>query len=252
MSNEEYFRSYDRITDVLLYFTSDITLKFVTYLSKNTKLGRRFFQYEVEKQSGSRDGMVTRNINRNMNFFFTIDNKNDFLNNFIIRPQDAEMLLNLLNQKVLPWFYADSDQYAFQYIKDILSVTEYSPVMYTQSDIKHLAFQPTVMTDRNELYVYGVKITVNGVYSFDCELEKFMGFIYFLKCDMYSAACSMVSYVKTEPYGIEVFRPTGLGGGQIEDRWGEDDIKTQYSSTEIKSSQSNTNRKGSNSFLDNL
>jgi hypothetical protein len=188
-----------------------------------------------------------------MNFFYTIDNKNDFGNSFVIRPQDAVMLLDVINKKVLPWFYADSKEYAFQYINDTLSIKEYTPAMYTQTDIKYLKFEPTVIMI-NEQYAYGVNITVNGTTNFDVELEKFMGFVYFLNCDMYTAACSIVNYAKTEPYGIEIFKPYGLGGGQVEDKWGEDN-NIQYSSTEIDSTQDksrNNYKTNHNSFLDSI
>ena len=78
-----------------------------------------------------------------------------------------------------------------------------------------------------------------------------MGLVYFLKADMYSAACAMVNYVKIEPYGVEVFRPSGLGGGHIDDNWGP--IQSEYTSTNVSGRNANNDRKsGRNNFLDNL
>ena len=251
MSNINGFTSYDRISDFLLYFTPEVSLKFVVVLSRNTKTGeRRFFHYEVEKQPNTRNGIVTRNINRNMNFFFTIDNKNDFTSTFVIRPQDAEMLVKVIEEKVLPWYYSESPLYAFQYKNDELLLTEYTPVIYTQSDIKYLKFTPSILTEK-DLFVHAIKINVNGLFEFDIELEKLMGLVYFLKADMYSAACAMVNYVKIEPYGVEVFRPSGLGGGHIDDNWGP--IQSEYTSTNVSGRNANNDRKsGRNNFLDNL
>ena len=191
-----------------------------------------------------------------MDFFYVINNRNDFLNSFIIKPQDAELLLRLIEQNVLPWYQADNDLYAFQYINDTLTVTTYDRVIYTQTDTKHLTFDPIVMKDQNDMYYHAISITVNGIYSFEIDIEKFMGFVYFLRCDMYTASCCQVNYAKTEPYGVEVFRPYGLGGGQINDTWGEDDsIKARYSSIETSSAEPPTGsnkRSSKNSFLDNL
>lgn len=251
MTNIEQFTSYDRITDVLMYFTTDITLKFVTVLAKYSQsYGRRFFQYEVEKNSQVSGGGKTKNINRNMNFFYVIDNKNDFTNNFVIRPNDAIMILDIIDKKILPWFYADSKEYAFQYINDSLQITEYKPVLYTQNEIHHIKFDPCVIMIGDK-YSHGIKMTINGIYSYEIELEKFMNFKYFLNCDMYNAACSLVNYVKTEPYGVEVFRPQGLGGGRIEDKWGDEPI--EYNT--IESNRTNPDKPDkprSNSFLDSI
>ena len=73
------FTKYDRITDVLLYLDSEITLTFVVVLSRKAISGdRKFYHYEIAKQSSYRGGGDLYNIKRNMNFFFTIDVKNDF------------------------------------------------------------------------------------------------------------------------------------------------------------------------------
>jgi hypothetical protein len=80
------------------------------------------------------------------------------------------------------------------------------------------------------------------------DLDKFMSFVYLLRSDMYSVAASLCSYAKQGPYGIEVYRPFGLGGGRVDDNFAppsyDDDIQASYSSTKVNSARDNN-------FLDN-
>ena len=63
-----------------------------------------------------------------------------------------------------------------------------------------------------------VHLMVNDVESYvkdyvDMEIDKFLGLYYFVsKTDMYGAACSLATYVKVSPYGVNTFNSSGLGG----------------------------------------
>ena len=247
--NVDQFTSYDRITDTLMFFTSEITLKFVVQLSRTTKYGdRRFFSFEVIKNSGTRDGVPTRNINRTINMFLTVNIKDDIGNGFVIKPQDCLMLSETIKNKVLPWFQADSPNYAFKYMKnqDVLIVTKYEPVIYTESEIRYLRFEPKVVPV-GEQVAYGVSINLNGGVVFDVPVEKIMEFLFYLNSDLYSAACSMINYVKIDPAEVEVFRPAGLASG----RYNQDEPpQAQYNTSNINTD--GPRRKfSSNAFLDN-
>ena len=59
-------------------------------------------------------------------------------------------------------------------------------------------------------------------------VDKFMGFYNILsKTDMYSVACALTNYVKTPPYGVNVYTNQGLGASingtnnSIENKWKE-------------------------------
>lgn len=246
------FEDYDRVVDTLMYFTDSITLKFTVVMAKNMKStnARRFFQYEVEKASKYPGGDPTRNINRNMTFFFSIDIKDEFGGGFVIKPGDAYMLLDMINRQVLPWYYSDSESNAFQYIKNVLALKDYKPKVYTQSDIKYLKFEPSVMNIGDGSFSYGCKISINGLHDIEITLEQLMEFIKYLNTDMYAVACNLVTYAKTPPYGVGLYRPYGLGGGHVEDTWGQE--STDFTTENTNSSSNRSNRKGSNSFLDSI
>ena len=235
------FKDYDRITDILMYLSDKITLNFNTILSRADKAGsRNFFHYEVEY--GSKYIGVDKNhsIKRNMNFFFTIDNKNYFANSIILRPQDVAILNMLLHQRLIPWFFGK--ERIFSIIDNKLVITgTYQPLTYAQNEYKFIRFEPIVLEFDGNTFKEGVRVTVNSSTEYaDLTIDKFMGFYYILRnTDMYSAACNQVCYVKTPPYGINTFSMSGLGGGVVEDKWGPDEEPEQKSN----------NPKG-NKFLD--
>ena len=237
------FTDYDRITDNLMYLSNTITLNFHVILSRKSKEGNRvFFQYETCSHSKYRDQDIGRNIKRNMSFYYTIDNKNDFANGLILRPQDVKLLTMLINQQVIPWYF-DQRKRLFSIKDDKLIIKgEYKPVIYSQSDYKYISFSPIIYTYEDQTFKEGVRINLNSSSEYaDLDIDKFMGFLYILEStDMYAVASNLAVYAKIPPYGINVYSMTGLGGGYVQDNWN-------------SSSETNNNsKKKGNSFLDGL
>lgn len=243
------FTDYERISDILMYFSDKITLNFVVTLAKKSMTGdRMFFSYETKYSSekynySSMPQGGVRSIKRNMNFYFTIDNKDVFANSIILRPQDAEMLLMIIEKQIFPWYYGNPKEQAFRLIKDKLVLGEYVPVQYVQSSTKYIIFEPVVYSFENGEFTHGVRMNLSGNDVVDMELDKFMGFVRLLKTDMYATACAMVNYVKIPPYGINTFEmPKGLGASR--------NPNINMEDWNPNNSRSNNSRK--NSFLDNI
>lgn len=247
------YTQYDRVTDILMYFTTEITLNFTVKLSrKNINGERRFFHYEIAKLSPNRDEDELFNIKRNMEFFFTIDIKNDFAQTIILRPRDVQMLNDIITRSILPWYQSGTKEYAFQIIKGNLALKEFTHTIYTQSEVKYLKFEPCVLQDNNGKFSFGISMNISGLYSVELEIEKFMDFVYLLHSDMYVVACTLCNYAKMQPYGIGVYRPFGLGGGRVEDPFVDNisdrEIQASYSSTTINSANREQTQ---NNFLNN-
>jgi hypothetical protein len=236
------FEDYDRISDLLMYLSDAITLNFTVALSRKSRDGgRAFFQYESEYDSKYIGQLKSRSIKRQMNFYFVIDNKNDFGNGFILRPQDVVIVLKVIEDQLLP-LYFDPKKRIYKEIEDKLVIKgEFNPIVYAQSEYKFISFAPIVCV-YNDGFKEGIRLTVNSDYV-DIDIDKFMGFYYLLKnTDMYSAACNMVTYTKQAPYGVNTFKGGGLGGGYYSDQWNNtNDIEQEY----------NKSKRG-NSFLDKL
>ena len=215
------FDDYDKITDLLLYLSDNITLSFTVNLSRKGKTGERiFFQYETESKSKYIGSNFNRAIKRSMTFYFSIDNKKNFDQGLILRPQDVYLLVTIIDKRVLQWFFGSKR--IFSIIDNRLVIKgNYEPINYTQTEYKYISFIPIVYTYDNNIYKEGVRIYINSQYEYaDLDIDKFLGFFYILKnTDMYSVACSMVNYVKAPPHGLNIFSSVGLGGGHIEDPW---------------------------------
>jgi hypothetical protein len=207
------YSEYDRITDTLMYLSDDIAVNFTLALSRKSRNGERLF-YHYESMYGSdKFGSSQRSIKRNMNFYFVIDIRSNFNAGFIIRLQDKEMIVRLIESKVLPWYFGNAAEQAFQIIGDKISLTDYQPVIYTQAglyDTKLLSFEPVVYIE-NELECRGIRLSLSTGYSVSISIDKFMGFYSLLKSDMYAIAASMATYAKTQPYGINSHNMSGLG-----------------------------------------
>ena len=212
------YTDYDKITDLLMYLSSDILLKFSVVLSKNISKNdntRKFLHSECVYNSKYKNVNESISITRTMNtYYFLIELKNDFLGSIVLRPGDIEILKMLLDQKILPWFFGNN--IAFQIRDNKLYLGEYGEsVLYTQNDYKYLGFTPIILTYEDGQSKQGIRITVNNTDTYaDLDIDTFMNFVNIIKCtDMYNAACNLVNYVKIPPYGINQFKMSGLGSG---------------------------------------
>lgn len=237
------FNDYDRITDILLYLSNTVTLSFTVSLSKKAKDGSRsFFHYETMYNSRYIGQQYSRSIKRIMNYFFVLDNKDDFGNGFVLRPQDVYILLLQIENELFPYYF-DPKKRIFK-IKEnkLFIIGDYSPVLYAQNEYKVLSFEPIVL-EYQDGFKEGILFTLNGQ-PISMDIDRFLGFYYILKnTDMYSAACNLATYVKSAPYGVNVFQQKGLGGGgPLPDQ--------DWVSTNDIADNNNSSRKGN--FLDNI
>ena len=241
MNNNIDFTQYERVQDTLMYLTDKITLSFVLALSKKSLNGQRsFFHYETQYNSDSY-GYELRSIKRNMNYYFLISNKDIFGSGIVLRPQDVEIIIMLIEQRVLPWFFGTMDQHAFQIIDDKLVLKEFTPVVYTQSESKFIGFEPIVYHYENsEQYAEGIQLIFTQGESCPMTIDKFMGLFNTLKSDMYGIACNLASYAKIPPHGINVYKSVGLGASPNQQR----NDNTWANQNQYKGF-------GANSFLDN-
>lgn len=235
------FTEYERIQDTLMYLTDKMTLSFVLALSKKMMNGQRSFYHYETKYNSDNYGTQLRSIKRNMNYYFLIANKDVFGSGILLRPQDVEMILMLINSKVLPWYFGTQKQHAFQIIDNKLVLKEFTPVVYTQSENRFIGFEPIVYSyEETGQFAEGVNILFSQGESCPMTIDKFMGFINILKSDMYAIACSMANYVKMPPYGVNVYSPVGLGAAPISAK-----VESEWAPTK------KPNPFGKNSFLEN-
>lgn len=210
MSEIDY-TEYDRITDTLMWLSDNICLSFVVALSRKNKDGNRSFYHSEYKYGSDKYGGALRSVKRNMNFYFLIDVKSDFMAGMVLRPQDVELIIRLIDARVLPWLLNTPG--AFVIRDDKLVLTDYEPVGYDQGNSKTLVMEPAIYIDPyTELESRGIRFMIASGDNWILSADQFMGFYRLLKTtDMYAVACAMCNYVKAEPYGINSISSQGLG-----------------------------------------
>ena len=217
MSDNIIFSEYERMEDQVYWLSPNISLVFVvTMAKKGTNNEKVFFHYETEYTSNFVGSQTGRSIKRNLGFYFVFRNKNDFFNSIIMRPQDVFIFTMLIEKKVLPWFFGNKDQRIFSVVEDKLFITgKFNKVLYAQSESKWITIEPIVMEYSDNLCKEGVRMCFNYNDEYiDIDIDKFVGLFYILKnTDMYSVACSMLSYAKIPPYGINIYKGKGEGLG---------------------------------------
>ena len=247
MNNIDY-TEYDRITDTLMWLSDNISLNFTVGLSRKTKTGERAFYHYETKYGSDKYGTPLRSIKRQISYAFTIDCKDDFLAGMMLRPQDVELIVRIIDKKVFPWYFGDNKQLAFKVIDDKLVLKEFTPVPFVQ-DSKWLSFQPAIYVDPyTELESRGIRMELYSGYSWIMPIDKFMGFFHIISTsDMYGIACNMCNYVKMQPYGVNVYSNQGLGASPngsnstVDEAW-----------KNITMNMNNNNQGfGSNAFLNN-
>lgn len=213
------FTDYDRIADVLFWFSKDITLTFVVRLSSQDKMKhRKFFHREVTYPSDYIGTDQNHTIKRDVRYYFSIDDRNDFANSFLLYSGEVYELVTLIEKGLLPMYFS-SNKRIYELVEDKLVITgEVKPVTYVQSEYKYIGFVPTVLLEGNA-YKEGVRVNFNDVSNYiELSIDRFLDFYYILKnTDMYSAACALINYAKIPPYGINNFNTSGLGGSRDKD-----------------------------------
>lgn len=242
-SNSPTFSDYSRISDTLMFLDKNIMLTFVTSLSKSKAGSNKQFFHSENKYNGQ------WSIKRQMSFYFCLSESKNFTNSIVLRPQDVALFLLSFEKQVLPWYVGNKR--IFSIIDSKLAIKgEYKDFLYTQSDYVYIKICPIVYTYEDGQSKEGARLYLNAddVYS-DMDLDKLMGFYYLLKnTDMYTVASTMANYVKTPPYGVNVYNPSGLGSMTDQARidvWSDDPSEDQKHVTKNTS-------KNRNEFLNNL
>lgn len=202
------FLDYEKISDTLLYMSQDTLLKFNVLLGRRRQDGSRsFFSREAQYKPKQYDFGVSSviSVKRDMQFYFSIDDKNDFTNSILLRPNDVVMLTMLMNNIVLPWFIGKTR--IFGKSPDdgkIIIKGKWKEVPFIMSDIKYMKFYPMICQYEDGRTLEGVRIEINDPSNgVDLNVNQFFTFYYYItKTDMYSSAIGLINYISQTTMGI--------------------------------------------------
>lgn len=253
MSSSINYTDFDRITDSIMFLDTYHTLDFTTRLSTKDKNGyRRFYEFQTQYQTNQfLDSNIGRSIKRTMSFYYVINNRQMFTGSIILRVNDVYILHELLETKVMSWFFGSSRIYSEKddrlYIKG-----QYNPVEYIKDLQNWLKFEPIVIQNEDNSFKEGVRMYICSNEDYvDMNIDKFLEFFGYLNYqNMYLQAEAQCNYVKISPYlsnNIIISGGLGSGGGDN----GESLAETKYYQQPPQKSSTNKNP-GINNFLNNV
>jgi len=198
------FLDYDKISDTLMYFSEYITLQFCVSLSRKQSKTNKVLRFHSEyKYRNNDDGRDCYSIKRNFNAYFILNDSRDYNNSFVIRTQDIVLLQMVMQNNIIPWFIGNKRIFGLDDKHNIIIKGKYSPVDFPISDYKYISFLPIVCVYEDGATKEGIRLVINDSGNFvDIDVNKFMEFYYYIcNTDMYTAAVTLLNYVKMSPYG---------------------------------------------------
>ena len=202
------FLDYDKISDIIMYLSKEVTVKFNVSLASKSQEGQRL-HYHQEFEYGSKFNNRSNgySVRRNFDYYISIDVKNDYESGIMIKPANMIMLRLKLNQ-VAQWFTK------LFVIKDdrLVIVGKFEPIMMNISEYKAIKFLPQVIQFEDGAFKEGVRMILNSEESVyvDLTIDKFMELYYFIdSVDMYNCAIVLLNYFGAPEPGTNMFSMDG-------------------------------------------
>lgn len=192
------FDQFDRISDVLLYFNQDFSLRFNVKLSfKNRNGGRSFFSREYGYSSPYYNIDYSYSIRRDLTFFYTINNKNNYQDSVVIKPHDV-VSLKVIFETIMNWFVGPKRIFGVVN-KELVIKGRWRRIMFPLSDYQYIAFTPIVIEYEDHNRVEGLHMEINNPENtVDIDITKFFTFYYIIcNTDMYACANSMINFAQS-------------------------------------------------------
>lgn len=206
MSRKINHNDYNKIQDDVYYFTTKWHMKFCVELNvKDTD--DRIRNYVSEYGYNNKNGFAIT-INRRYVYYLMIESSerdsSGLRYQLRIYQDDMYFFLHKLDI-VEKWFTGDQDVFAKKDGHIIIPVRQYSERVNFRYG--YISMEPTVFTDRDGYERIGVIFYVNSeVMSFMVPVEKFLGFLYFIRnFNMSLSAMTMLNYIGSHyvPYNYQ-------------------------------------------------
>lgn len=193
---------YDKISDDVLWLSTEIILRMnVTLSSRNQDGTRRSFYSEYEYDSKYIDKKRATSIKRSFGYYLSLESTDKSI--FIqIYPSDIYALRDIL-LKVSRWILNSK---LFVIVDNKLSLARKVKPEEIILKGKVLGFEPTIIRFSEEV-IPGIRFTYNSERYYDISADKFMGFKYIIDTiDMYLVASNMVNFIQIPPYGTNLYQ----------------------------------------------
>ena len=199
------FTDFDKITDVLMFLSNDITLNICMTLNKKNNKDSNYQNFHSEfKYINKNTGATSYSIKRQIMPFFQITDLKDYKNSVMIRAQDIVMLKMLIDNNIMPWYIGSTRIYFFDENNKLQIKGKYQFQDINMSEYCFLAFAPIILRYDDGTEKEGVRMLLNSKERFvDMQIDTFLAFYYYItSTDLYAAGANMANYVKMNPYDI--------------------------------------------------
>ena len=200
MASQHDFAKYERITDTLMWFNSDVVLRFnVSLAKKDAKGQRKFFWKEWSYDSKYADTGDVVSIKREIRCYLTIDNirQNNGQGGIMIERGDLPMLRSKVSEAA-SWitnpevfgYVGNKENQKLQVISDVACAMNVG-------DRSALQFEPVVLTFMDSAQEPGIRMSIGDTRNYiDIRSTVFMEFYEILRTlDMYTAACAVIASI---------------------------------------------------------
>lgn len=201
------FTDFDKITDTILYISSDVTLSICLNLNikqKDGKIKSFHSEYKYYSDNLNKDSY---SIKRNVQPYFSINDLKDYKNSIMLKVNDVWMLKMLLDNRVMPWFVGTKRLFFFDENNKLQIKGKYDIQEFRLNDYNCMAFAPIIIRYEDGMEKEGVRLFLNSKDRFvDMSIDVFISFYYLItNTDLYNAGTNMMNYVKMAPYDCGLF-----------------------------------------------
>lgn len=197
------FNIYSKISDTMMYIDERYRLDFYVQLMRKGKNGNAIpFHSETEYFNKNLDQDVV-SIKRVFSYGILLNCIDSFDNSVIIKPKDIPVIQWNMNNRILPWYMGEHKVFALD-DENQLYMTENDQIQIPLSETSFIIFAPMIFDYADGASKEGCRLYINSFNNYiNMSLDKLMEMCYYLcNTDFYNAALSMLTYVKTGPYGV--------------------------------------------------
>lgn len=194
---EESINQYDKIQDIILFFSKDITLRFNVSLSYKDRNGnKRFFYNEYQYDSRYLNISSVIGIKRNIRAYLTIEDRRylNHQNDVYIERGDIPILRKRL-ETVSNWILGKEETFKLNKRKKLQIMKAYK-CQVNIGNGNGLLFTPIIISYDN-MQEPGIRMYIGNLDSYiDLSIKTFMDFYECINhMDIYTAACSVIASI---------------------------------------------------------
>ena len=201
------YMDYEKISDKVMDLGYNTVLKMNVTLARKNKGGYRNHYYKEFSYKTNKyiDKNKLYNINRNFDYFLSIERYSEEKEFLMIRDEHMLGLRFAFNDILKKWFI-DNQIFAYNGSKMVIIQGSWNHVESTIAMNKKLVFSPIVIHNIDDTYTQGVRISLGSDYSYtDISYAKFSALAYNINSMyLFQLAQNMLNFLQRPEFGTNL------------------------------------------------